>query len=78
MAVYTDVVAEDLGAFLAGYDIGELLAPIEGRDRPGGKPAASQEHEAEQTAYTDDGALYPRFHDPHILPKAGRRRQVPG
>ena len=26
MAVYTDVVAEDLGAFLAGYDIGELLA----------------------------------------------------
>jgi homoserine kinase type II len=26
VAVYTDVVAEDLGAFLAGYDIGELLA----------------------------------------------------
>lgn len=26
MAVYTDVVAEELGAFLAGYDIGELLA----------------------------------------------------
>ncbi len=26
MAVYTDVVAEDLGAFLAGYDIGELLS----------------------------------------------------
>jgi homoserine kinase type II len=26
MAVYTDVVAEDLAAFLAGYDIGELLA----------------------------------------------------
>jgi homoserine kinase type II len=26
MAVYTDVTAEDLGAFLAGYDIGELLA----------------------------------------------------
>ena len=26
MAVYTDVLAEDLGAFLAGYDIGELLA----------------------------------------------------
>ncbi len=26
MAVYTDVVAEDLGAFLADYDIGELLA----------------------------------------------------
>jgi homoserine kinase type II len=26
MAVYTDVAAEDLGAFLAGYDIGELLA----------------------------------------------------
>src|SRR2546422_10169437 len=26
MAVYTDVVAEDLGAFLAGYDVGELLA----------------------------------------------------
>src|SRR5438270_860636 len=26
MAVYTDVVAEDLAAFLAGYGIGELLA----------------------------------------------------
>jgi homoserine kinase type II len=26
MAVYTDVVAEDLAAFLAGYEIGELLA----------------------------------------------------
>ena len=26
MAVYTDVAAEDLGGFLAGYDIGELLA----------------------------------------------------
>src|SRR4029079_5455211 len=26
VAVYTDVVAEDLGAFLAGYDIGGLLA----------------------------------------------------
>ncbi|HEX3859068.1 MAG TPA: homoserine kinase [Pseudolabrys sp.] len=26
MAVYTDVTAEDLGRFLAGYDIGELLA----------------------------------------------------
>jgi homoserine kinase type II len=26
VAVYTDVVAEDLGAFLAGYDIGDLLA----------------------------------------------------
>ena len=26
MAVYTDVMAEELGAFLAGYDIGELLA----------------------------------------------------
>jgi homoserine kinase type II len=26
MAVYTDVAAEDLGPFLAGYDIGELLA----------------------------------------------------
>src|ERR1700761_5199300 len=25
MAVYTDVSAEDLGRFLAGYDIGELL-----------------------------------------------------
>lgn len=26
MAVYTDVAAEDLAAFLAGYDVGELLA----------------------------------------------------
>jgi len=26
MAVYTDVAAEELTAFLAGYDIGELLA----------------------------------------------------
>ena len=26
MAVYTDVAAEELGAFLAGYDVGELLA----------------------------------------------------
>jgi homoserine kinase type II len=26
MAVYTDVAAEDLGPFLAGYDLGELLA----------------------------------------------------
>src|SRR5258708_30332582 len=26
VAVYTDVVAEELGAFLAGYDVGELLA----------------------------------------------------
>ncbi|MCZ7659560.1 MAG: homoserine kinase [Xanthobacteraceae bacterium] len=26
MAVYTDVAAEDLGAFLSGYDLGELLA----------------------------------------------------
>jgi homoserine kinase type II len=26
MAVYTDVAAEDLGPFLAGYDIGELMA----------------------------------------------------
>src|SRR6266545_4821862 len=26
VAVYTDVLAEELGAFLAGYDIGELLA----------------------------------------------------
>lgn len=26
MAVYTDVMAEELGAFLAGYDLGELLA----------------------------------------------------
>src|SRR5208282_2538410 len=26
MAVYTDVAAEDLSRFLAGYDIGELLA----------------------------------------------------
>ncbi len=26
MAVYTDVAAEELGAFLAGYDIGELLS----------------------------------------------------
>jgi homoserine kinase type II len=26
VAVYTDVAAEDLGVFLAGYDIGELLA----------------------------------------------------
>src|SRR6267378_1611837 len=26
VAVYTDVAAEDLSAFLAGYDIGELLA----------------------------------------------------
>jgi homoserine kinase type II len=26
MAVYTDVAAEDLGAFLAGYDLGELLS----------------------------------------------------
>src|SRR5271169_1341955 len=26
MAVYTDVTAEDLGRFLADYDIGELLA----------------------------------------------------
>src|SRR5262245_42661892 len=26
MAVYTDVSAEDLGAFLAGYDLGDLLA----------------------------------------------------
>ena len=29
MAVYTDVAAEELAAFLAGYDIGELLAPVE-------------------------------------------------
>ena len=26
MAVYTDVAAEELAAFIAGYDIGELLA----------------------------------------------------
>src|SRR5260221_13717473 len=26
MAVYTDVAAEDLAAFLAGYDLGELLS----------------------------------------------------
>src|SRR3954463_5251025 len=26
MAVYTDVVAEELAGFLAGYEIGELLA----------------------------------------------------
>src|SRR5436190_22582876 len=26
MAVYTDVSAEDLGRFLAGYDVGELLS----------------------------------------------------
>src|SRR3984885_6834791 len=26
MAVYTDVTAEDLGGFLAGYDVGELLS----------------------------------------------------
>jgi hypothetical protein len=26
MAVYTDVTAEDLGQFLAGYEIGELLS----------------------------------------------------
>src|SRR5256885_11327037 len=26
VAVYTDVVAEELGAFLADYDVGELLA----------------------------------------------------
>ncbi len=26
MAVYTDVTAEDLGRFLAGYDVGELLS----------------------------------------------------
>ena len=26
MAVYTDVAAQDLGSFLAGYDVGELLA----------------------------------------------------
>ena len=26
MAVYTDVTAEELAAFLAGYDIGELLS----------------------------------------------------
>src|SRR5919202_602837 len=26
MAVYTDVTAEDLTAFLAGYDLGELLS----------------------------------------------------
>src|SRR5690349_15564476 len=26
MAVYTDVTAEDLAPFLAGYDIGELMA----------------------------------------------------
>ena len=26
MAVYTDVTAEDLGRFLADYDVGELLA----------------------------------------------------
>src|SRR5215470_13818547 len=26
MAVYTDVTAEDLGTFLGGYDLGELLA----------------------------------------------------
>jgi homoserine kinase type II len=26
MAVYTDVAAEELGAFLAGYDVGELLS----------------------------------------------------
>src|SRR3954462_13575887 len=26
MAVYTDVVAEELAAFLAGYDLGELLS----------------------------------------------------
>src|SRR6188768_1660819 len=26
MAVYTDVTAEDLGRFLSGYDVGELLA----------------------------------------------------
>ena len=26
MAVYTDVSAEELGQFLAGYDLGELLA----------------------------------------------------
>ena len=26
MAVYTDVAAEELAAFLAGYDIGELLS----------------------------------------------------
>jgi homoserine kinase type II len=26
VAVYTDVAAEDLGSFLAGYDVGELLA----------------------------------------------------
>jgi len=26
MAVYTDVAAEDLDSFLAGYDVGELLS----------------------------------------------------
>ena len=26
MAVYTDVAAEELAAFLAGYDLGDLLA----------------------------------------------------
>ena len=26
MAVYTDVAAEDLARFLAGYDVGELLS----------------------------------------------------
>ena len=26
MAVYTDVTADDLGRFLSGYDVGELLA----------------------------------------------------
>ena len=26
MAVYTDVAAEDLASFLAGYDLGELLS----------------------------------------------------
>src|SRR5947208_3617607 len=45
VAVYTDVVAEELGAFLADYDVGELLAykAVAGalrRARPGAGAAA--------------------------------------
>ena len=60
MAVYTDVMAEELAAFLAGYDLGELLAY---------KGIAEGVENSNFLVHTE-----PRQLHPHPLRKAGRRR----
>src|SRR5258708_4935229 len=65
MAVYTDVAAEELAAFLAGYDIGELLAY---------KGIAEGVENSNFLVHTSQGNFIPTLYEQRVGAGAARAR----